>query len=237
MAGKEGYIKIFKYLEEIYLKKSSFSLLNISDYSGLKTTSMKTYIRNKLKDKFISNNNGMYIVLKEITEYDEKSFCNWMSQKTLTNKEKSDLSSNLLENSIQSMLASIEIHNKPQISYRYQVVIILIINSWELAMKAYISKYQPKTKLIKNDGTSKTFLECLRNIETNIGKKLSATIKNLEVLYKYRCDYIHFYNDCMDIMIFSLIQKSVVFYNKFITIYFNRSLSDNDDIVFFTYWI
>ena len=47
----------------------------------------------------------------------------------------------LLDASQAAMFAGIEIHNKPNISYRYPTAIILIINAWELALKAYVYKF------------------------------------------------------------------------------------------------
>ena len=46
-----------------------------------------------------------------------------------------------------AMFAGIEIHNKPNISYRYPTAIILIINAWELALKAYVYKFIGKKKI------------------------------------------------------------------------------------------
>ena len=47
----------------------------------------------------------------------------------------------LLDASRAALFAGIEIHNKPHIEYRYQTSTILIVNAWELALKAYIYKY------------------------------------------------------------------------------------------------
>jgi len=44
----------------------------------------------------------------------------------------------LLENSIHAMLSAIEIYNKPDFKYRGQVFSILLVNSWELLLKAKI---------------------------------------------------------------------------------------------------
>ena len=44
----------------------------------------------------------------------------------------------LLDSSQAALFAGIEIHNKPHIAYRYPTAVILIINAWELALKAYI---------------------------------------------------------------------------------------------------
>ncbi|WP_374047962.1 DUF3644 domain-containing protein [uncultured Thomasclavelia sp.] len=47
----------------------------------------------------------------------------------------------LLDSSQSALYAGIEIHNKPHIDYRYPTTVILIINSWELLLKAYVFKY------------------------------------------------------------------------------------------------
>ena len=46
------------------------------------------------------------------------------------------VSARLLENSIAAALSAIEIYNKPDFRYREQVFSILIINAWELLLKA-----------------------------------------------------------------------------------------------------
>lgn len=38
------------------------------------------------------------------------------------------------------MLAGIEIYNKPQTTYREQIVTVLIVNAWELILKATLRK-------------------------------------------------------------------------------------------------
>lgn len=50
----------------------------------------------------------------------------------------------LLDSSQAALFAGIEIHNKPHITYRYPTAVILIVNAWELALKAYIYKYISK---------------------------------------------------------------------------------------------
>lgn len=42
----------------------------------------------------------------------------------------------LLDSSQAALFAGIEIHNKPHIAFRYPTATILIINAWELALKA-----------------------------------------------------------------------------------------------------
>ncbi len=47
-----------------------------------------------------------------------------------------------MKNSIATYFAAIEIHNKPNISYRYETVTLLMMNAWELVLKTYINIYQ-----------------------------------------------------------------------------------------------
>ena len=53
-------------------------------------------------------------------------------------KGKSPIALSLLRNSKTAMFAAIEIHNKPVFTYRYEVTTMLVINAWELLLKAYI---------------------------------------------------------------------------------------------------
>ena len=72
--------------------------------------------------------------------------------------------SNLVKNSIAAYFAAIEIHNKPNIAYRYETVTLLIMNAWELALKAYVKKYCKNRSIFEEDGHTirldkdKTFL-------------------------------------------------------------------------------
>ena len=58
----------------------------------------------------------------------------------------------LLDASQSALFAGIEIHNKPNIAYRYPTATILIVNAWELALKAYIYQYIGKKKIYERDG-------------------------------------------------------------------------------------
>lgn len=44
-------------------------------------------------------------------------------------KRKSPIAKSLLNNSVSAMISTIELHNKPEIKYRYETVVILLLNS------------------------------------------------------------------------------------------------------------
>ena len=59
------------------------------------------------------------------------------------------IQANLLKNSTAAYFAAVEIHNKPNILYRYETVTLLMMNAWELAHKAYIRKHIKKKSIFE----------------------------------------------------------------------------------------
>lgn len=123
----------------------------------------------------------------------------------------------LLDKSISSMLAAIEIYNKPNIEYREDTFAILAVNAWELLLKAVMFKnngyrlhsiYEKKPK-IKKDGSKSKLKESALNRSGNpktlsifevmkclLGKDLlDASMKNnIDALIELRDNSIHFVN-------------------------------------------
>ncbi len=144
----------------------------------------------------------------------------------------------LLLNSSQSALfAGIEIHNKPHIAFRYPTVAILIINAWELALKAYVYKYIEKKQIYEKDGVhTKSFSNILINARDHINgqeknKKFQAIYENLNLLSDYRNTNIHFVEEKLGPVIFMLISKAVLNYDVFVKKYFNKDITKDDNLI------
>ena len=108
----------------------------------------------------------------------------------------------LKENSIAAVSAAIEIYNKPKISYREEVVVILVINSWELILKSLIIRSKGKIFQRKKrncERLSITFWEAYSQATkskfwpTSLDPKLVRD--NLELLNDFRNNVVHFYSD------------------------------------------
>lgn len=123
----------------------------------------------------------------------------------------------LLDKSIGSMLAAIEIYNKPNFQYREDTFAILSVNAWELLLKAYLFKLKKYNKKSiyelepakKKDGTKGKHKQIATNrcgnpktisIYSAIDilkkeNKISCNLcSNLEALIELRDNSIHFYN-------------------------------------------
>lgn len=141
------------------------------------------------------------------------------------------ITESLLENSKSAIIGCVELHNKPNFKYRYEICTILAINAWELLLKAYISENCKDVILIRKDGKTKPFDECVSFVSSRIGGNFRVTEENLNRLYEFRCHIIHFYKDKIDTLIFSLLHKTVLLYNNFLKQYFNIDLAEESNLI------
>jgi len=149
----------------------------------------------------------------------------------LKKNRQSPIAKALINNSVSAYYSAIEIHNKPNFKYRYEIVTILVINSWELLLKAFIYKYRKKIKLFFPDGKTKPFPECLSFVMSDLGKDYFTTEKNVELIYEYRNKAVHFYNQNLGILIYSLIAKNVKLYSSFLKEHFKIDLAESSELV------
>ena len=143
----------------------------------------------------------------------------------------------LLDSSQSALFAGIEIHNKPHIAFRYPTAAILIINAWELALKAYIYKYIDKKMIYDSDGVNtKSFSKTLIITRDHINgqeknKKFQAIYNNHDLLNDYRNTNIHFIEGKLNPVIFMLMSKAVLNYDYFVKKYFNKDVTKDDNLI------
>lgn len=143
----------------------------------------------------------------------------------------------LLGNSKSAMLAAVEIYNKPQFKYRDECFVVLLINAWELILKALLSKnkeriYYPKKR--NEDYRTFSLSDSLRKAERFFPSKpeFTGVKKNLELLLQYRDNSIHFYNTVgFGSLIYFLVQASIKNYSDLLKHSFNVDLADEINIV------
>lgn len=155
----------------------------------------------------------------------------------------------LLEKSKSAALSAIELYNKPNFSYREESFAILIINAWELLLKAKVLKenrnklssiyvpYHPKNK----DGTvSKRTQYKLNRAKNPLTKSIILLIEseieddnlksNLESLIEVRDNSIHLMNDSKSFekSFLESALASLKNYSFAMSEWFGRSLEDVD---------
>jgi hypothetical protein len=143
-------------------------------------------------------------------------------------------SARLLENSIAAALSAIEIYNKPDFKYREQVFSILIINAWELLLKAKLvadsGERLESLYVLKEDGQPKVsrtgqpltieILGAVRKLDLD-----PAIAGNLEALIGVRDVSVHFYaSESLSYLVYTLGAAALQNYQTFVRQNFGRSL-------------
>ncbi len=121
----------------------------------------------------------------------------------------------LCGNAQASIIAAIEIYNKPVFDFRNECVSILIINAWELLLKAILSKNRESIFYRKRSGQAYRTLswdDAFVKAQRFFPKAYAslAVRKNLDFLASYRDNSVHFYNaKDFGIVLYALTQTAV----------------------------
>ncbi len=152
-------------------------------------------------------------------------------------KRKKNVVYSLLNASKSAIFSAVEIHNKPQFLYRYPTVSMLIINAWELMLKAYIYKYISNTKIYEKDDKkhtisfSKALILVRDDVNTKEGSKsFNAVYANLDLIEQYRNTNVHYFDEELNPAIYMLLSRSVINYNNFLDKYFNKDITKESSL-------
>lgn len=142
----------------------------------------------------------------------------------------------MVDHSLGAALSAIEIYNKPDFQYRNETFAILMINAWELLLKAKILKdngHRKQALYIKTQEgrykLSRTGNYMTIEIRSALNKlNINEVVKeNIESLLEIRDMAIHFYNkDPISYTIFTLGVATLQNYQKLVKNWFERDLSD-----------
>lgn len=138
----------------------------------------------------------------------------------------------LVDNSMSAMLSAIEIFNKPRISYRDEVTVVLVVNAYELLLKATLRHAGKNVFYKKERGAPYLTLsldDCIKRMHnaklwgTLDGKAVAA---NILTLAEYRNRAIHLYNSSdLATLIYYLMQQSVINYKDLLLQSFGKDIS------------
>ena len=142
--------------------------------------------------------------------------------------------SNLVKHSISAYFAAIEIHNKPNISYRYETVTLLMMNAWELALKAYIKKHIKSRSIFTEDGHTISVDKALDYVNEHMNSiksnSFTAIKRNIEEIEKYRNSIAHFYCEQLEPYIFMLIARCALNYVDFMKMHFSKDIMEDEGL-------
>lgn len=141
----------------------------------------------------------------------------------------------LVDNSLAAMLSAVEVYNKPQMTYRDEVTVMLIVNAWELALKATLRKkgrtiFYPKKRgeRYRSVGLDDALGRVAADNLWPSGIDGPAVTANIVALAEYRDRAIHLYNARgLGAVIYPFLQQNVLNYRDFMLAKFNKDLADS----------
>ncbi|MBA4025057.1 MAG: hypothetical protein C0482_22105 [Gordonia sp.] len=141
----------------------------------------------------------------------------------------------LIDNSLAAMLAAVEVYNKPQMTYRDEVTVMLVVNAWELALKATLRQERQSIFYPKKPGQrymSVSIDDALGRVNAGnlwpVGVDGAATTVNIKSLTEYRDRAIHLYNaQGLGSVIHPFLQQNVLNYRDFVLARFRKDLADS----------
>lgn len=133
------------------------------------------------------------------------------------------------------MLAAVEVYNKPQMTYREEVTVMLIVNAWELALKATLIQKSRSIFYPKRRGErylSISIDDALGRVDAMklwpSGLDGHAIMANVKALSEYRNRAIHLYNaQGLGAVIYPFLQQNILNYRDFMVTKFKKDLADS----------
>lgn len=129
-----------------------------------------------------------------------------------------------VDNSISAMLAAVEVYNKPRMTYRDEITVVMVVNEWELALKAVLRQERQSIFYKKKAGqryTSLSLDDAMGRVNAQglwpDGVDGAAMTANIKTLTEFRDRAIHLHNaSSLGAMIHPFLQQNVLNYRDFV---------------------
>ncbi len=149
-----------------------------------------------------------------------------------TSVEEDSLLGHLIGNCQAAMMAAIEVYNKPMFQYRDECTVILLLNAWELLLKAILVKHGKPIYYPENLNQSSRTLawkDAFARAKVHFPNTVASlpTQLNLDLLGSYRDKAIHLYNETdIALVLYSLSQTSIVNFRDVLHGLFDIDIAD-----------
>ena len=220
MTKDSSYPNFFKFLIEKEKSRECFSAQDVAIALNIKKETAQKYINEKLKSYLVTEKKlGKKVYYsKNISSMSENNFIKIMSQgykvKELTNIQV--FYNKLIEKSFDAFTIALETYNRPTLKNKVEVFVILIVNAWEILLKAKVIKdNQTLDKIYKEGQTNQSGDKYTISIYEALGLiygKENIIYKNLiEVIY-LRDRATHLLIDDLRTELSPLFQASIINY-------------------------
>lgn len=194
---------VFSFFTQMKREGKLFDYGDIEQATGWSRASVRTYFSKKWGNILTKNEDGIFVNSK-FDNFTVKSFRQHHSQTELINKS---FFNTLLNKAVSASVTAIEVYNKPDFKFREESFSILMVNAWELLLKARILQLNNddkhsiyvKTKgevVFSNSGNPKTIsiTKAVSILQSN-GEINTIISDNISLLILIRDECVHFINE------------------------------------------
>jgi len=167
--NKNEKIKLaYDFFSEKKTSKQYFTVDDIAKKTGWGQSTVRTYLSKKWSTFITKESNGLFVSPK----FDSFSLSAFIKHHSQNENIPKTFYESILEKSISACITAIEVYNKPDFKFREESFSILMINAWELLLKARILS-------LNGDDKSSIYLKSKGEVEvTESGSpKTSAYLK------------------------------------------------------------
>lgn len=199
--------KAFDFFSEKKLTKKHFSLDEVADRTGWGKSTVRTYLTKKWSTFIVKDESGLFVSAK----FDSFTLPSFIKHHSQNENIPRSFYENILEKSISACITAIEVYNKPDFKFREESFSILMINAWELLLKARILSLNNDDKdaiYLKSKGVIETTesgspktisITKAINILCGNGNLKNIVIDNIKLLIEIRDHSVHFIHDDMSL--------------------------------------
>ncbi|HDZ9245429.1 DUF3644 domain-containing protein [Vibrio cholerae] len=212
MVRQDKRILLLEFFREQENKSASFTFQQAADATGYNPKSVGKYISEKLNGTYIFKSDKGGWVSEGLSQVSNDDFIRLMSQSTsarkLTPNEK--MYQKLIKRSLDAFILALEVYNRPSLSNRVEAFTIMMVNAWELFLKAEILDALGSEKVFYKNGRSISISDALPlRLQNNDPVRL-----NIETLIQLRDQATHLLIPELQPQLSRLFQANVLNYQE-----------------------
>jgi len=225
MKQRDKTIRLLQALREYENSGRMFTLEEIAQKTGYSLSTIQTYNRKKLRGYLVIEQGKGHFISRGVGNLTDRQFFSHMAQRsyevTISVNEK--LGRRLTERAVDALMLALESYNRPTLHNRVEAFAILIINAWELFLKAELLKVSGYENLFYPDTNHSLSLQ---DVLKKSFKDNDPVRKNIECIQGLRDEAIHLLIPELQPHLSRLFQSSVLnFVERYKTILGRHPLS------------
>lgn len=213
MAVNSNQLKLADILREYETNGVTFSTDMVADRTNYTKNSINKYFNEKLIGKYIFQNGAKNKFRCEgVLELSNKQFLSILSQSAKAKSLSPDdrLYNKLIERSLDGFTLALEVYNRPSMKNRVEAFTIMMVNAWELLLKAELLKSNGHSSIFYNENRSISISDALKKrLQEN-----DPVRKNIETLIELRDQAIHLLIPELQSQLSRLFQATVLNYQS-----------------------